>query len=192
MRVPFLDHRLASYALSLPMDWRMRGPWNKYVLREAMRGRMPESVRTRQDKMGFPTPAAKWVGGELHEPIRALLDSRASRNRGLFQTDNLLRELDNGRGTEVANHVMLFRAANVEAWLSMLADRRAERDIAARPIIVRDSRPAPAERRSERVSDSNRLIALSNEAPKEQRAMRSDRSPLAADQSPLPRPNRSL
>ena len=192
MRVPFLDHRLAAYALSLPMDWRMRGPWNKYVLREAMRGRMPESVRTRQDKMGFPTPAAKWVGGELHEPIRALLDSRAARSRGLFQTDNLLRELDGGRGTEVANHVMLFRAANVEAWLSMLADRRAERDVAARPIIVRDSRPVPAERRSERVSDSNRLIALSNEAPKEQRAMRSDRSPLAADQSPLPRPNRSL
>jgi asparagine synthase (glutamine-hydrolysing) len=190
MRVPFLDHRLASYALSLPMDWRMRGPWNKHVLREAMRGRMPESVRTRRDKMGFPTPAAKWVGAELHEPIRALLDSRAARTRGLFQTDNMLRELDNGRGTQVANHVMLFRAANVETWLSMLADRRAEREVAIRPIIVRDSRPVQADRRPERISDRTRSIPVSNETANEQRAVRTDHSMPAADQSPRPRPNR--
>lgn len=186
MRVPFLDHRLAAYALSLPMEWRMRGPWNKYALREAMRGKMPESVRARQDKMGFPTPAAKWFGGELYEPVRALLDSRAARTRGLFQTNHLLRELDSGRGTTVANHIMLFRAANVETWLTMLADRRAERDVTSRPIVVRDSRPGLGERRTDRISDGGRRIALASDLPNEPRIGRADRSILNVE-PPKPR-----
>ena len=68
-RVPFLDHRLVSFVLGLPVDWKLRGPWNKFVLREAMRGRIPESVRSRVDKMGFPTPAGKWFADMLYEPI---------------------------------------------------------------------------------------------------------------------------
>src|SRR5438105_3589136 len=56
-RLPFLDHRLAEFAFSLPDNWKMRGPWNKFVLREAMAGRIPENVRKRADKMGFRVPA---------------------------------------------------------------------------------------------------------------------------------------
>jgi asparagine synthase (glutamine-hydrolysing) len=123
VRVPFLDHRLVSYALSLPIDWRIRGPWNKYVLREALRGRIPESVRTRQDKMGFPVPTERWFAGELYEPLRDLLGSQAARQRGLYRTDVLLRELDRSRGARVNNHRILFRAANMEMWFSMIASR---------------------------------------------------------------------
>jgi len=123
VRVPFLDHRLASYALALPIDWRIRGSWNKYVLREALRGRIPESVRTRQDKMGFPVPTERWFARELYEPLRDLIGSQAARERGLYRTDALLRELDRSRGTSVDNHRVLFRAANMEMWFSMMASR---------------------------------------------------------------------
>jgi asparagine synthase (glutamine-hydrolysing) len=126
VRVPFLDHQLASYSLTLPLDWRIRGKWNKYALREAMRGRIPEIVRRREDKMGFPVPTGKWFAGELYEPVRDVLNSAAARGRGLYHSNNLLRELDRHRGTDVAEHRVLFRAANVELWLSMLATRRAE------------------------------------------------------------------
>jgi len=123
VRVPFLDHRLVSYALTLPIDWRIRGQWNKYALREAMRGRIPESVRTRQDKMGFPVPTERWFAGELYEPLRDLLGGQAARQRGLYRTDALLRELDRSRGGRVNNHRILFRAANMEMWFSMIASR---------------------------------------------------------------------
>jgi len=124
VRVPFLDHRLVSYALALPIDWRIRGHWNKYALREALRGRIPESIRSRPDKMGFPVPTGRWFGRELYEPVRDLLGSQAVRDRGLYDQRALLRELDRGRGSEVANHAILFRAANVETWFSMLGARR--------------------------------------------------------------------
>jgi asparagine synthase (glutamine-hydrolysing) len=123
VRVPFLDHRLASYALALPLEWRIRGQWNKYALREALRGRIPESVRVRADKMGFPVPTGRWFGRDLYEPLRDLLGSQAARERGLYRTDTLLRELDRGRGGDVVNHPELFRAANLEMWLTMLASR---------------------------------------------------------------------
>ncbi|HTE45765.1 MAG TPA: asparagine synthase C-terminal domain-containing protein, partial [Gemmatimonadaceae bacterium] len=157
IRVPFLDHRLVSYAMTLPTEWRMRGPWNKYVLREAMRGRIPEGVRTRLDKMGFPTPTGRWFGGELYEPLRAMLDSRAARSRGLFQSDNLVRALDSGRGTDVTNHKYVFRAANIEAWLTMLAERRAERDITVGPVVVRDPSRS-GDRQLERSHDRERAV----------------------------------
>jgi asparagine synthase (glutamine-hydrolysing) len=53
-RAPFLDYRLVSLAFRLPSDWRMRGPWNKYVLREAMRHRIPAPIANRVEKWGFP------------------------------------------------------------------------------------------------------------------------------------------
>src|SRR5262249_27311820 len=125
VRVPFLDHRLVSYALTLPIDWRIRGHWNKYALRESQRGRIPESVRLRPDKMGFPVPTGRWFGRELYEPLRDLLGSSSARQRGVFRTDSLLRELDRGRGGTVENHLILFRAANLEMWLSMVQARAA-------------------------------------------------------------------
>lgn len=122
-RVPFLEHRLVSYALQLPLQSRINGPWNKYALREGVRGRIPEIVRTRVDKLGFPTPSGHWFARELHEPLRDLLSSRAARERGLYKTDNMLRTLDASRGREVVDHGPLFRAANVEMWLAMMEAR---------------------------------------------------------------------
>ena len=49
-RLPFVDYRLVLLARALPVRWKLRGPYNKYVLREAMRGRMQESVRARVEK----------------------------------------------------------------------------------------------------------------------------------------------
>src|SRR2546422_4916061 len=41
-----------SLMFTLDPEWKLRGQWNKYVLRQAMRGRIPELVRMRVDKMG--------------------------------------------------------------------------------------------------------------------------------------------
>jgi asparagine synthase (glutamine-hydrolysing) len=122
-RVPFLDHRLVSYALTLPLESRIQGPWNKHALREGLRGRIPEIVRTRVDKMGFPTPAGKWFARDLYEPLRDLFASQAARQRGLYRSENIIRKLDAVRGKELPNHESLFRAANVELWLSMIGGR---------------------------------------------------------------------
>ena len=113
-RLPFLDYRLVSFVAGLSDDWKIRGPWNKYVLREGMRGRIPESVRGRVDKMGFPTASKKWFAHDLYEPLRDILSSRVVRERGIYNAGALLTDLDRHRRGEVDLANRLFHVAEFE------------------------------------------------------------------------------
>lgn len=115
-RVPFLDYRLVELLFQLPDNWRMRGPWNKYIQREAMRGRIPELVRTRVDKMGFPTPARKWFAGQLYEPLRELLASQKTRERGIYDVDAVLDDLDRHHRGQGGISAPVFEIAEFELW----------------------------------------------------------------------------
>ncbi len=125
-RLPFLDHRLVSFVHGLPADWKLRGPWNKFVLREGMTGRIPESVRARLDKMGFPTPARQWLRDTLHEPMLDLLHSRRMRERGLYNVEVIEADLVRHRAGEADVAQKMFRVAQFEMW-SDLQEHRAGR-----------------------------------------------------------------
>jgi asparagine synthase (glutamine-hydrolysing) len=60
-RVPFLFHPMIEYLFSLPMSVKIRNGWTKYLLREAMKGTLPEKVRLRRSKLGFPAPDEEWA-----------------------------------------------------------------------------------------------------------------------------------
>ncbi len=64
IRSPFLDWRIVRFAFSLPDASRAGGGYTKRVLREAMRGLVPEPVRTRREKIGFNAPLPQWFAGE--------------------------------------------------------------------------------------------------------------------------------
>jgi asparagine synthase (glutamine-hydrolysing) len=115
-RLPFLDYRIVSLLFSLKPEWHLRGPWNKYVLRESMRGRIPESVRSRVDKMGFPHPAKRWFGNELREPVLDILHSQPTRERGIYNTKAILRDAERHRQGEVDVAARLFSVAEFETW----------------------------------------------------------------------------
>ena len=64
-RPPFLDHHLAERAAQLPPSRRIKGRTEKYVLREAMKGLLPE-VLYKREKFAFMAPPAhtdpaKWA-----------------------------------------------------------------------------------------------------------------------------------
>jgi asparagine synthase (glutamine-hydrolysing) len=131
-RVPFLDYRLVSFVLGLAATWKIRGPWNKFVLREGMRGRIPESVRLRADKMGFPVPWAQWFAGVLYEPLLDLLHSRSARERGIYDIPSIVQDLARHRsgGGDVA--AQLFRVAQFEVWSELERPGAGTRSVAAR------------------------------------------------------------
>ena len=116
VRLPFLDHRLVSLAFSLGSEWKVRGPWNKHLLREAMRGRIPESVRSRVDKMGFPTDASAWLRGALYEPMRDVIHDPAFRQNPLFDAAALSADLQAHRAGQADHSGRLFAAAQFHLW----------------------------------------------------------------------------
>jgi len=63
-RVPLLDHPLVEFACGLPISLRLRSGETKYLLKRAMRGRVPEAVLTRP-KQGFAVPLEAWFEKQL-------------------------------------------------------------------------------------------------------------------------------
>jgi asparagine synthase (glutamine-hydrolysing) len=72
-RVPLLDHRLAEFACSLPPDLRMRGGTTKYLLKRALRGRVPDDLLRRR-KQGFGVPLESWFSGSIRGFFREQLE----------------------------------------------------------------------------------------------------------------------
>ncbi len=61
-RVPFLTHLMGTFALSLPESYLVsRDAEQKAVLRDAMRGVVPDAILDRRDKIGFGVPVARWL-----------------------------------------------------------------------------------------------------------------------------------
>lgn len=65
-RVPFLDYRMVEFMMGLPPKYKMSEGITKRVMREGLRGVLPEKIRNRMDKMGFVTPEEAWI--KEHDP----------------------------------------------------------------------------------------------------------------------------
>jgi asparagine synthase (glutamine-hydrolysing) len=72
-RVPFLDHRLVEFCLSLPDDMKIKDGWTKYILRKKTAKILPEQVTWRKDKMGFLTPQQAWKN-ELKRELKEFIN----------------------------------------------------------------------------------------------------------------------
>lgn len=59
-RFPFLDHNFVERTLALQSRELIHNGWNKHILREAMKGILPEAIRMRRDKIGYETPEDEW------------------------------------------------------------------------------------------------------------------------------------
>lgn len=77
-RVPFLDHKLVEFACRLPLSMKLNESGTKDVLRRAMTGVVPESVRTRRKKL-FLAPSSESLG--LDRPRNALIDTYLTSDR---------------------------------------------------------------------------------------------------------------
>jgi asparagine synthase (glutamine-hydrolysing) len=69
-RVPFLDHPLVEFAIALGGEHKLVDGWTKWILRKSMKGRLPDAVRERKDKLGFATPETEWMRGPLRAEYR--------------------------------------------------------------------------------------------------------------------------
>jgi asparagine synthase (glutamine-hydrolysing) len=119
MRLPFLDYRLVSYLFHLPANWKMREGWNKYVLREAMRRKIPESVRRRSDKMGFPVPHNRWLDTSLRGSLLELLDTRSMRERGIYDLAAIRRDLASSTPRYAGMAGQAFDLIQFESWFGL-------------------------------------------------------------------------
>ena len=72
-RLPFMDHRLIELGLALTDEQKLADGRGKRVLREGLRGRIPEEVRLSRLKLGFEADQRGAVEAGLGVAIRGAL-----------------------------------------------------------------------------------------------------------------------
>jgi asparagine synthase (glutamine-hydrolysing) len=114
-RVPFLDHKLVEFSAALPERMKLRGAQTKFVLRESMRGLLPEEILSRP-KMGFPVPVGAWFRGAFRNVVDEYVLSERALGRGIFApafVHSLVRRHQDGG----ENHSeRLWALVNFEIW----------------------------------------------------------------------------
>ena len=114
-RVPFLDHRLVEFAARLPDRWKLSGWTTKRILRDAMKGVLPDSI-LRRPKMGFPVPFASWMQNGWNDVARDVLLDRRSRERGLLDPDAVDRLLRDHAAQRTVGGDRIWTLLNLELW----------------------------------------------------------------------------
>jgi asparagine synthase (glutamine-hydrolysing) len=119
-RVPFLDHPLTEWVAALPLRMKLRGTTTKWLLREAMQGRLPAEILTRK-KMGFPVPVGAWLRGPWRHLLDRLVLSERTFDRQLFRPE-ALRQLVAEHRQGVNHSERLWSLLNFEIWARMAID----------------------------------------------------------------------
>jgi len=117
-RVPLLDNELVDFVTSLPPQMKFDGRQTKIVLREALRGILPDKVIDRR-KQGFTPPEATWMRSSSRAWIESVLLSKRSLERGLFKPRTVERIIADHMNGD-ANHRFLLWALLCIEWLHRL------------------------------------------------------------------------
>ncbi|MEM0969260.1 MAG: asparagine synthase C-terminal domain-containing protein [Verrucomicrobiota bacterium] len=85
---PLFDERMAELAYRLPGDQKLRRGMEKWALKEAFRGRVPDEIIARP-KSGMRVPVHFWFQGELKRYAHRLLSKKRIEADGLFRSDRV-------------------------------------------------------------------------------------------------------
>jgi asparagine synthase (glutamine-hydrolysing) len=121
LRSPLLDRELVEFAARLPEAMKIRRGAKKVLLRNAMRGIVPDAVLD-APKRGFHPPMASWLRGPLSGLARELLLDPTARGRGHFRPERLAALLGRHIAGSADNSEMLWRLMVYEFWHRELVD----------------------------------------------------------------------
>lgn len=128
--LPFLDHRLVEFMFRIPGRLKIQNGVTKHLLRQAMKGVLPEATRTRIKKTGWNAPAHLWFADAAREPLLDMIRSRPFREREIYNLGEVERLVEEhydivASGRREENHMMfLWQLVNLETWLGSLSGGR--------------------------------------------------------------------
>lgn len=77
VRLPFCDHRIAEFVMTLPPEYIMGNIQTKRLLREALKDLLPAKIYARWNKQGFRPPQEDWFKGSLLQQAQDIFNSKS-------------------------------------------------------------------------------------------------------------------
>ena len=117
-RVPFLTTRFADLVLSLPAEFLIaRDGTRKAVLRDAMRGVVPDVILDRRDKIGFQTPERAIIAGADNWTSK-VLGAQSAENLKCIDLAAIRGRVANNSNGHAAT-IPLWRILNLLRWAEL-------------------------------------------------------------------------
>ncbi len=121
-REPLLDHRVVSFALSLPRHFLVRDGQAKWLLRQVLYRHVPKSLVERP-KMGFGVPIGQWLKGPLRDWADSLLAPEKLAAQGYFKPDVVRRKWHQHQTGQRDWQYHLWDVLMFQAWLEKQENR---------------------------------------------------------------------
>jgi len=115
-RVPFLDFNLLKFIFSLSDDAIIKNGWNKNILREAVKGLLPDDIGLRRNKIGFTTPEYEWFI-RMKNRIYSVFMSESFGERKYFNQKEILNSFQKFIEGKTDDTLIFWRLLNLEMWL---------------------------------------------------------------------------
>ncbi|HLL99409.1 MAG TPA: asparagine synthase-related protein, partial [Pyrinomonadaceae bacterium] len=119
---PFLDPRIAEYAASLPLEYKLKGNKGKYILKKAVEDLLPKTI-LRRPKKGFGIPIAEWLKNRLNPLMHDLLAPAKLKNQGLFDVDYVQKLIKQHETGAASNHKQLWTLLVFQLWFENFLER---------------------------------------------------------------------
>ena len=119
-RYPFLDHRVVSFAAQLPPTLKMKVLNQKYLLKQAADGLIPDSIKNRY-KQPYRAPDGKSFFSPSPEYVEELLCEEQLRRDGVFQASSvtaLVQKFKSGRVTGEKDNMALIGILSTQLLLN--------------------------------------------------------------------------
>lgn len=121
-RAPFLDHKVAEFAATLPPSMRIRGRTSKYLLKRLAENLLPPELIHRP-KMGFAVPVSQWINREWLDVSQDLVLSSRALQRNNFNSNYLHRILNEHRRGRRDHGMIIWALMVLEMWYREYIDR---------------------------------------------------------------------
>ncbi len=120
-RVPFLDPNLVEFIFGLPDDLIIKNGVNKYILRRAMKDKLPPKIYNRRWKVGFTTPEEVWFRQEK-DKILEIFQSKSFRQRPYWDAEKIVNAFKSFLQNDEGDSMLFWRFLNTEIWLRVFID----------------------------------------------------------------------
>jgi asparagine synthase (glutamine-hydrolysing) len=114
VRVPFLDHKLIEFAMGIPESIRIRNNTEKYILKKAVRGLIPDEIIFRS-KQGFGVPIYEWFYGRLGNFAKQEL-REFCRSSDLFEEASVMQMFDELLSGKLHRSRQCWTLLNLALW----------------------------------------------------------------------------
>jgi asparagine synthase (glutamine-hydrolysing) len=119
IRMPFMDHRIVSFAFAIPWTSKIRNGFSKVIIRDSLAQYMPREVAYRKTKIGFHSPMVDWMKGPLKDFMLDTISSQSFKECQLINPINVankIRHVINNPETKFTDGERAWTMLNPYLW----------------------------------------------------------------------------